>query len=150
MSTTSCTRRRSTHEQAEHTLSGFCTACPDPAEVTQALKTCGFELAFSMPAERRSARYLKLLPAQYHYEHQSGAHIEYLAGEDLPGLSAGERDDAECVAGRPPFYPPHASRFWLTPGTEEVVAWDVQDVLNACWSFTWLDPNARRARQDAA
>src|SRR5260370_40738198 len=136
MSTTVFTKPSTPSGQAPRTLSGFCAACPDPTEVTQALGACGFALVFEMPAERRYARHLKLLPAQYHYEHQTGAHIEYLAGEDSPSLAVGERDNEDCGPGRLPYYPPHASRFWSTPGTQDEVPWDAQDALNARWLFT--------------
>src|SRR5579884_542262 len=105
-------------------VDAFCQTCPNPADVTALLEPLGFRLVFQMEAVQYPASaHAPDLPAQYHYQNTFGTEVIYLAGQDSP--FEGER------------FPPHASRFWLSPGADLLAYRRVARLLAVAWSLTW-------------
>lgn len=123
---------------SQGTLTAFCATCPEPEAVTRFLQGLGFHLAFFLAADKVDTAMADLppLPAQYHYEDEVGTCVEYLAGTDIPCLADDENDPQEITHSR---YPPHASRFWLTPGGHELVTRRVRDALAEAFSLRWQE-----------
>lgn len=107
-------------------MEAFCSECPAPDEVTALLAPLGFHLVFSM--ERKKSRRcgkmtLPPLPAQYHYRDQHNTEIIVLAGQDHP------------EHGR--VFPPHASHWWLYPGTSPYSYNGAMQALSTEWNIKW-------------
>lgn len=131
--------------------SAFCSICPSPEAVTDHLARFGLVLTYARPAEM-AQDYLHLppLPAQYHYEDARGTQVMFLAGPDTSCLADDEGDEeVDLLPGRN-SYPPHASRFWLIPGANELTTHHVQEALAARWAFHWYDPRHENATEHAA
>lgn len=135
-------------DNAQEPLTAFCASCPEPKEVEQVLEPFGLRQVFSLPADTTvSQAGLPPLPAQYHYKDESGTSVQYLAGVDSPCLAD---DDDEPIASSRYHYPKHASRFWLTPGGNELTARRVQDTLTSAFGLAWLNQSAGKPLHDAA
>ena len=110
-------------------LTAFCTTCPATDEVTAVLAPLGFILVFQMKADDdHTYLHLAPLPAQFHYRDHCGTEAIYLAGVD---------QEEEQPA------PPHASRFWLYPGADELAHERATQLLSATWPLTWGEHDAR-------
>ena len=108
-------------------LEAFCPTRPPAEEVTGQLEQLGYQLVFSMPAQRGHGD-LPPLPAQYHYRHPSGAEAIYLEGRDSPSYT-------DKI-----YLPPHESRFWLSRGGSDAEAFQLaQSTLALCWGFQWQE-----------
>ena len=108
-------------------LEAFCPSCPPVEDVTGQLEQLGYQLVFSMPAQRGHGN-LPPLPAQYHYRHASGAEAIYLAGRDSP-----IHTDKICL-------PSHESRYWLSRGGSEAEAFQLAlSTLALRWRFQWQE-----------
>lgn len=118
-----------------HELESFGATCPDPREVETVLHEHGFTLTFSLPVQPGYGHNVPNLPAQYHYEDRYGTQIVYLAGQDH------EVDGIQL--------PPHASRWWLTEGSNHLVYIMVQDACTQRWFLLWCPVNARAYAQSA-
>lgn len=105
----------------------FCATCPSVQEVTQRLQNLGFRLVFEMPAGT-GYRYAPPMPAQFHYRDQHHTEVIYLAGHDAN--IDGQR------------FPPHASRWWIYPGTNINAYHQAAQVLSLHWSLSWRFANA--------
>lgn len=108
-------------------LEAFCQVCPPDNEVTTFLADLGFHLTFSMPVIRygkRSGQNVPDLPAQYHYKDDHNTEIIYLAGKDHSA-----RDE--------PFYPQHASRWWIYAGSSQYSYNLVLQALSARYGLSW-------------
>src|SRR5262249_47411148 len=125
-------------DAVQETVTAFSATCPEPEEVTSLLQGLGFHLAFFLAADDANTAMADLppLPAQYHYEDEVGTRVEYLAGVDIPCLADDEEEPVAPVRYR---YPPHASRFWLTPGGRELVTRRVRDALDAAFNLRWQE-----------
>lgn len=130
--------------------SAFCATCPAPEAVTGLLAQFGLTLTYTHPPEI-AQEYLHLppLPAQYHFEDDWGTQVQFLAGPDTSLLADDEDDEDKLPAGRA-SYPHHASRFWLIPGANELVARRVQEALAAQLMFRWDEPEKASVVEHAA
>ena len=112
-------------------LEGFCQSCPAPETVISLLEQLGFRLTFQMEAVRYHAwSATPDLPAQFHFQDEQGTEVVFLAGRDTP-------TDGE-------HFPPHASRFWISPGADLAAPQRVEQVLANRWGLTWQGPPARQ------
>jgi hypothetical protein len=135
-------------EQDHETITAFCATCPEQDTLTALLQGLGLRLVFSLAADDAAVMAdLPPLPAQYHYEDEVGTRVEYLAGEDLPCLADDEDDPQEMTRYR---YPPHASRFWLTPGGQELVTRRVREALATAFHLRWQVMADVQTRRGAA
>ena len=108
-------------------LEAFCPSCPPVEDVTGQLEELGYQLVFSMPAQRGHSN-LPPLPAQYHYRHTSGAEAIYLAGQDNP-FHTGALS-----------LPAHESRFWLSRGGGNAQASQLTlSTLALRWGLQWQE-----------
>lgn len=107
-------------------LEAFCQECPPDNEVTAFLEELGFHLTFSMPAKysKQAGQIILVLPAQFHYKDRHGTEIIYLAGKDHSA-----RDE--------PYYPEHASRWWLYPGSSQYSYNLVLQSLSKKYNLSW-------------
>lgn len=108
-------------------LESFCQICPPDNEVTALLEELGFHLTFSMPVIRygkKSGQVIPDLPAQYHYKDGHGTEVIFLAGKDHSA-----RDE--------PYYPEHASRWWLYPGSSQYNYSLAMQTLSAKYGLIW-------------
>jgi hypothetical protein len=125
-----------TKHQPPDELEAFCHLCTEPQEVIAFLKQLSLRLDFQMeafvPPEYSP---LEELPAQFHFEDDSGMSLIYLAGED----SATE--DYEHL-------PAHKSRFWAYAGADAQRFEQITRLVALQWSFTWHCP--AQAQQDVA
>jgi hypothetical protein len=117
--------------------SAFCATCPSPEIVAHLLEPFGLTLTYTRPAETvQEYLHLPPLPAQYHFEDDWGTQVVFLAGTDTPLLADDESDEEKDGELRVD-YPPHASRFWLIPGANQLSTHRVQEALAACLGFRW-------------
>jgi hypothetical protein len=73
---------------------------------------------------KRSGQLIPDLPAQFHYEDDHSTEVIFLAGKDHSA-----RDEA--------YYPQHASRWWLYPGSSQYSYNLVLQSLSAKYSLSW-------------
>lgn len=130
--------------------SAFCATCPSPETVTRLLAAFGLTLTYTRPAEdAREYLHLPPLPAQYHFEDDWGTQVQFLAGPDTP-LLADDEDDEDDLPAERAIYPPHASRFWLIPGANQLSTRRVQEALTALLGFRWDNPETTMVVEHAA
>ncbi len=146
LNTTRISPRAPGPEQDQEPLTAFCAICPEPGEVTALLQGVGLHLDFFLEADDADTE-LPPLPAQYHYEDEIGTRVAYLAGTDIPCLADDEDDPQQMTRYR---YPPHASRFWLTPGGSELVTRRVQEALATAFHLRWQELLEVHTRRGAA
>lgn len=134
---------------SQRRLTAFCQTCPDPDKVTRMLKVLGFHLVFSMPADDVGGYMADLppLPAQYHYEDAAGTRVEYLAGVDTLCLDDDEESESTSQLWR---FPPHASRFWLTSGGQELAARRAKECLTQLWMLHWQENQQESSLEEVA
>lgn len=126
--------RRSGQPHAETGRAAFCATCPPAEAVADLLDALGFSLTFSM-GEQSEPAYMNIasLPPQYHYrEPEHGTEVIYLAGQDAS-------QDGE-------LFPPHASRFWVHPGSSAQATQQAAQLLEQTWPLAWIETNQEQER----
>jgi hypothetical protein len=123
-------------QATKDTQEAFCATCPAVQDVTDWLQGYGFRLIFEMAAIT-SYKYTQMppLPAQYHFVDRHNTEVIFLAGRDRS--MDGQR------------YPPHASRWWISPGADQGVCQQVARALALRWSLDWQHSTAD-AHEDVA
>ncbi len=103
-------------------LESFSTGRPPAEEVTRFLMMHGFHLELEL-APTRPRLQTPAMPAQYHYRDSHETDVIYLAGYDTPEKGQ--------------HFPPHASRWWVYPGSSIFACNEIVQALTAQWLIDW-------------
>lgn len=115
----------------KHELTAFCVTCPSETDVTAMLAALGCALVFSLPGAKAS-RYVRAMPAQFHYRDCHGTEAIYLAGRDTDFGGHG--------------IPAHRSRFWVTCGRDMQAYGHVVWALAAQYGLHWRPESSSQSQ----